>query len=115
MKAKDTIKASLVMSIVLIITVGEKQMLSIGLIAHLAIFLAVIVSLFVGDWMMLGETKERRRSLGISTAIRNPALGLLIATGNFPGTDAVAVVLVFAIYSMIVGFAYGKLMFIIGD
>ena len=91
MRAKDTIKASLVISIILIIAVGAKQMMRIGLIAHLAIILAVIVSLLVGDWMMLGETKERRRSPGISTAIRNPALGFLIATGNFPGTDAVAV------------------------
>ena len=57
MKSKATIKASLVMSIVLIITVGAKQMLGIGLVSHLAIFLAVIVSLLVGDWMMLGETK----------------------------------------------------------
>jgi BASS family bile acid:Na+ symporter len=105
----------LVMSIVLIITVGAKQMLGIGLVSHLAIILVVITSLLVGDWMMLGETTERRRSLGISTAIRNPALGLLIATGNFPGTDAVAVVLVFAIYSMIAGFAYGKLMLIVAD
>ena len=105
----------LVISIILIIAVGAKQMVGIGLIAHLAIFLAVIISLLVGDWMMLGETTERRRSLGISTAIRNPALGLLIATGNFPGTDAVPVVLVFAVYSMIVGFAYGKLMFIVAD
>jgi bile acid:Na+ symporter, BASS family len=105
----------LVISIILIIGVGAKQMVGIGLIAHLAIFLAVIISLLVGDWMMLGETTERRRSLSISTAIRNPALGLLIATGNFPGTDAVAVVLVYAIYSMIVGFAYGKLMFIVVD
>ena len=105
----------LVISIILIIAVGAKQMVGIGLIAHLAIFLAVIISLLVGDWMMLGETTARRRSLGISTAIRNPALGLLIATGNFPGTDAVAVVLVFAVYSMIVGFAYGKLMFIVAD
>jgi len=105
----------LVISIILIIAVGAKQMVGIGLIAHLAIFLAVIISLLVGDWMMLGETTARRRSLGISTAIRNPALGLLIATGNFPGTDAVPVVLVFAVYSMIVGFAYGKLMFIVAD
>ena len=96
----------LVICIILIVAVGAKQMLGIGLMAHLAIFFAVIISLFVGDLMMLGETKERRRSLGISTAIRNSALGLLIATGSFPGTDAVPVVLVFAIYSMIVGFAY---------
>jgi hypothetical protein len=58
---------------------------------------------------MIGETADRCRSLGIMSAIRNPALGRFIATSNFPGRDAVPAVLVFAIFSMVVGLAYGKL------
>lgn len=100
----------LAIAIVLIVVVGAKQFAGLGLLTLLAILLAVIVCLLLGDWMMVGETAGRRRALGVSTAIRNPALGLLIATGNFQGTDAVPVVLVFAVLSMIVGLAYGKLM-----
>jgi predicted Na+-dependent transporter len=64
----------------------------------------------IGDVMMIGETAGRRRSLGISTAIRNVALGLLIVNSNYPGTPAVAIVLVSGVLSMLVAFAYGKLL-----
>ncbi len=37
-------------------------------------------------------------------------LGLLVATSNFPGTDAIPAVLVFAIFSMMLGLAYGRWM-----
>jgi BASS family bile acid:Na+ symporter len=102
-------QGGLAISIILIVIVGAKQLVGIGPVAHLAIFLAVIASLLIGDWMMLGESASRRSSLGISTAVRNPALALLIATTNFAGTDAIPAVLVFAIYSMLVAIAYAKL------
>jgi predicted Na+-dependent transporter len=45
----------------------------------------------------------------VSTAIRNVALGFLIVTTNFPGNPAVPAVLVFGIFSMVIGAVYGKL------
>lgn len=50
--------------------------------------------------MMIGEAAEMRRALTISTAIRNVALGLLIVGANYPGTPAVAIVIVFGILSL---------------
>jgi uncharacterized membrane protein len=50
-----------------------------------------------------------RRSLAVSTVIRNVALGLLIVTANFQGTPAVPAVLVFGIFSMAIGAVYGEL------
>jgi predicted Na+-dependent transporter len=76
---------------------------------NLAVVLAIFVSLLIGHWMMFGETAERQRSLAISTAIRNVGLGLLIVNNNYPGTPAVAVVLVFGILSMVIAMVYGKL------
>lgn len=102
-------QVGLVISIILIISVNGKQIVNLGLLPNLAVLLSIIVTLFIGDWMMIGETTGRRRSLAISTAIRNVALGLLIVNNNFPGTLAVALVLVYAILSMVVAFAYGKL------
>ncbi len=102
-------QAGLAISVVLIIVAQAKQIVGLGLLPNLAVFLSIVVCLFIGDLMMLGESARRRRSLGISTAIRNVALGLLIVNSNYPGTPAVAIVLVFGILSMVVALAYGKL------
>jgi BASS family bile acid:Na+ symporter len=100
----------LVISIVLIIALQGKLIIELGVLANVAVVLAIIVALLIGALMMLGETASRRRSLALATAIRNVALGLLIVNNNYPGTPAVAVVLVFGILSMVVAFLYGKLM-----
>ena len=102
-------QVGLIICIILIIAVNSKQIVNLGILPNLAVLLSIIVTLFIGDWMMIGETTGRRRSLAISTAVRNVALGLLIVNNNFPGTLAVALVLVYAILSMVVAFAYGKL------
>ncbi len=102
-------QVGLIISIALIVAVQAKLIIGLGILPNLATFLFIIVSLLVGAVMMIGETAGRRRSLGISTAIRNVALGLLIVNSNYPGTPAVAIVLVFGVLSMVVAFAYGKL------
>ncbi len=99
----------LVISIVLIITLQGTLIIKLGVIANVAVVLAIIVALLIGELMMLGETASRRRSLALATAIRNVALGLLIVNNNYPGTPAVAVVLVFGILSMVIAVVYGKL------
>jgi BASS family bile acid:Na+ symporter len=98
----------LVISIVLIIALQGKLIIELGVLPNVAVVLAIIVALLIGDLMMLGETASRRRSLALATAIRNVALGLLIVNNNYPGTPAVAVVLVFGILSMFVAVVYGK-------
>jgi BASS family bile acid:Na+ symporter len=103
-------QGGLLISIVLIIIVGAQQFIGLGVVALVVILAAVFVCLLVGDWMMAGESLQRRRSLGICTAVRNPALGLLIGTSNFAGTDAIPTLLVFATLSMIVALGYGKLL-----
>jgi len=98
----------LVVSVVLMITSQGRLIMELGVLPHLAVVLAIIVGLAVGDLMMLDETPARRRSLALATGTRNVALGLLIVNDNYPGTPAVAVVLVFGILSMVLALAYGK-------
>jgi len=101
--------AGLVVSVVLMITDQYQLIMELGVLPHLAVILAIVVGLAVGDFMMLGEPPARRRSLALATGTRNVALGLLIVNGNYPETPAVAVVLVFGILSMVLALAYGKL------
>ncbi len=102
-------QVGLLISIIMIIAVQGKLIIELGVLPNLAVVLAIFVSLLIGHWMMFGETAERQRSLAISTAIRNVGLGLLIVNNNYPGTPAVAVVLVFGILSMVIAMVYGKL------
>ncbi len=102
-------QVGLVISVALIVAVQGKLIIGLGVMPNLAALLFTILCLVVGILMMKGETAERKRSLGIATTIRNVALGLLIVNSNYPGTSAVAIVLVFAVFSMVVALAYGKL------
>jgi predicted Na+-dependent transporter len=86
------------------------QMLSIGLFPFVVMPILVVLSLSVGDWMLIGEASDKRRSLAVSTAIRNVPLAFLIAGENFPDTVVAPVVLVFSAFMMGLSLVYGKLM-----
>jgi predicted Na+-dependent transporter len=86
------------------------QMLSIGLFPFVVMPILVVLSLLVGDWMLIGEASDKRRSLAVSTAIRNVPLAFLIAGENFPDTVVAPVVLVFSAFMMGLSLVYGKLM-----
>jgi BASS family bile acid:Na+ symporter len=103
-------QVGLVISVILIVAAQAKLIIELGVLPNLVVVLSLIVCLFIGDMMMMGESAGRRRSLGISTAIRNVALGLLIVNSNYAGTPAVAIVLVFGVLSMVVAIVYGKLL-----
>jgi len=100
----------LLVGVGLLLASQAKQILSIGLLAFLVLPLLVVASLLIGDWMMIGETVSRRRSLAISTAIRNIPLAFLIANASFSDTAAGPVTLIFSVLTMVLSVAYGKLM-----
>jgi BASS family bile acid:Na+ symporter len=100
----------LILGVGLIVLSQAKQYLSMSLLAHLVIPLSVLVFLFIGDFMLVGETMPRRRALAVATAIRNVPLAFLIAGQNFPGTVVAPVTLLMGTYTMIFSIAYGKLM-----
>lgn len=99
----------LVTGVGLLIAQQGSQMLSIGLPACVIMVFLVILSLCVGDWMLIGESRSTRRALAISTAIRNVPLAFLIAAENFPDSVIGPVTLVFSVFTMILSFVYGRL------
>jgi len=78
-------------------------------LVYLIMLFLIIVSLLVGDWILIGESGEKRRALAVSTEIRNKPLAFLIATENFTDTIIGPVALVFSAFTMVLSVAYGKL------
>ena len=100
----------LIIGVGLLFVKQGSQMLTMGFLAYLIMLFLTIVSLLVGDWILVGESGEKRRALAISTAIRNIPLAFLIATENFPDTIVGPVALVFSAFTMVLPIMYGKLM-----
>ena len=100
----------LIIGVGLLLAKDTRQILSIGILPHLVMALMVIGSLFIGDWMLIGETDDNRRSLAVSTAIRNVPLAFLIAGENFPDTVVAPVTLLFGVFTMVLSIGYGKMM-----
>jgi BASS family bile acid:Na+ symporter len=99
----------LIVGVALLLAKDTTQILSLGLLPHLVMALMVIGSLFIGDWMLIGETDDNRRSLAVSTAIRNVPLAFLIAGENFPDTVVAPVTLLFGVFTMVLSIGYGKM------
>ena len=103
-------RIGVVLTLTLITVTQARQIIDLGILPHLASLGFIVVCVLIGDVMMRGEAAAMRRSLAISTAIRNVALALLIVGTNFPGSPALTVVFVFGLFSLIVSFTYGKIM-----
>jgi BASS family bile acid:Na+ symporter len=75
-----------------------------GLITALAL---VLLSIAAG-WVLGGPDASYRRTLSISTAMRNVGLASLVATVNFPGTAAAAAAMCYFIIQLIVVMIAGR-------
>lgn len=69
---------------------------------------AVLTCLSIGLLVARNEAVGVRRSLAISTAIRNGAVALLITGTNFSGGASAGIVISFNLLSLVVAFVYGK-------
>jgi BASS family bile acid:Na+ symporter len=56
----------------------------------------LIASLAAG-WVLGGPGRENRKSMTLTTSLRNVGVGLVIATGSFPGTPAVTATLAYGL------------------
>ena len=99
----------LLVGVGLLLAAQFKQIISIELVAYLVMPLLVVAMLFAGDWMMIGQKPGLRRSLAVSTAIRNIPLAFLIANASFPGSAVAPVTLVFSVFTMVFSIIYGKM------
>jgi bile acid:Na+ symporter, BASS family len=60
----------------------------------------LVASLAIG-WLVGGPERDDRRTMALTTSLRNVGLGLVIVTGNFAGTPAVSAALAYGIVEVL--------------
>jgi BASS family bile acid:Na+ symporter len=74
--------------------------------------LVLLVATLVIGWLAGGPGRDDRRTMALTTSLRNVGVGLVIATGNFAGTPAVSAALAYGIVevfgSLLVALSWGR-------
>jgi bile acid:Na+ symporter, BASS family len=86
-------------SVVGIIATQYPALAAIRLQGFPGMIVLLAVSLAAG-WLPGSGTNDVRRSLAVTTALRNLGLGLVIATGSFAGTSAPTAVLAYGLFGI---------------
>jgi BASS family bile acid:Na+ symporter len=89
------------LSVVVLILATQFQMLaSIRARGFAGMLILLLGSLAIG-WLAGGSGREDRRTMALTTALRNVGVGLVIVTGNFAGTPAVSAALAYGIVEVL--------------
>jgi bile acid:Na+ symporter, BASS family len=84
----------------LILAVQFRLFLEIRPIAFVGMFALLLASLTAG-WLLGGPTVEGRKTMALTTSLRNAGVSMVIAAGSFPGTQALTAVLAYALIEVI--------------
>ena len=61
---------------------------------------ALLIASWIAGWLFGGRGQDNRKTMAITTALRNVGVGLVIATGNFAGTPAVTATLAYGLFEI---------------
>jgi BASS family bile acid:Na+ symporter len=74
--------------------------------------LALLVASWVAGWLLGGPVNDTRKTMTLTTSLRNVGVGLVIATGAFAGTAAVTATLAYGLFevvgSLLLALAWGR-------
>jgi BASS family bile acid:Na+ symporter len=88
------------LGVLVILLLKEHETLSlIRLRGWIGMLLLLAISLGIG-WVLGGPSLATRKSLALTTAVRNAAVGLVIVSTNLAGTPAVTAVVAYALVSV---------------
>ncbi|MCG8423441.1 MAG: bile acid:sodium symporter [Proteobacteria bacterium] len=97
---------TLLLATIILIVVDQLHILTaLGWQVLLAMLLGVALPLLLGYWMG-GPEGATRRTLAVTTGVRNTALALLIAATSFAGTVVVPAVFAYGLFMVVGGLAY---------
>lgn len=98
--------------VMVIFAVQFRMLLEIRPMAYLGM-LALVTTTLVAGWLIGGPGMDNRKSLAITTSVRNVGVSLVIASGSFPGTPAITAATAYALFQTIVmalvALAWGRL------
>jgi BASS family bile acid:Na+ symporter len=84
----------------LILGTQFRMLAEIPLAGFAGMLILLIASLVIG-WLAGGPERDDRRTMALTTSLRNVGLGLVIVTGNFSGTPAVSAALAYGIVEVL--------------
>ena len=87
-------------TISLILAVQFRLFLEIRPMAFVGMFALLLASLAAG-WLLGGSTVEGRKTMALTTSLRNAGVSMVIAAGSFPKTPALTAVLAYALIEII--------------
>jgi bile acid:Na+ symporter, BASS family len=95
----------------LILGTQFRMLMDIPIAGFAGMLILLIASLVIG-WLAGGPGRDNRRTMALTTSLRNVGLGLVIVTGNFGGTPAVSAALAYGIVevfgSLLVALCWGR-------
>ena len=100
------------LSVVGLILVTQFPMLmEVKIRGFVGMLILLVASLVIG-WVAGGTGSNNRKTMALTTSLRNVGVGLVIVTGNFAGTPAVSAALAYGIVqvfgSLLVAFWWGR-------
>ena len=100
------------LTLAVILFVQFRVLAEIRLISYVGM-LSLLLATMVAGALASRRMSEERKSMVISTAVRNVGVGLVIVTGSFPGTAAITSATVYALFQtiamLLVALAWGRL------
>ena len=109
--------ANLLSAVLSLFTVGLILVVQFPLLAEIGLrawvgMSALLLATCVSGWLLGGPGSANRKAMALTTSLRNVGVGLVIATGNFPGTAAVTATLAYGIFeilgSLLLAVAWGQ-------
>ncbi|HEY7118799.1 MAG TPA: bile acid:sodium symporter [Tepidisphaeraceae bacterium] len=82
--------------LILVVAVQYRMLLQIRAMALFGMLVLLAASMAVG-WLAGGAGAGDRRAMTLTTSVRNNGVGMVIATGAFPGTAAVTAAIVYGL------------------
>ena len=100
------------LTLAVILFVQFRLLAEVRLIGYVGMLSLLIVTMVAGA-LASSRTSEERKSMVITTSVRNVGVSLVIVTGSFPGTAAITSATVYALFQTIVmvlvALAWGRL------
>ena len=100
-KPFNQLSKALNLSVLGFILVVQFHVLTTVSIRGYAGMIALLILSLAAGWLLSESGNENRKSMALTTSVRNVSLSLVIATGSFPGSPAVTAVLVYGIFQTI--------------